>query len=99
MTRYYGSKYEIPGADDAIPLDSTIATLRKDISSTCAILLREAKKVSTINKRASMKLRSWEEEITVIKKDSFDTHNIEKLRDLRNRCEVISQQIRFFGNE
>lgn len=93
MVREYGDRFVITEVNDAVPLVTTIESLRREISSSCTGISSKARRLSLTNRNVALRLGGWEEQLNQIRKDTLSTHSLDTLRQLRMRCEAISDQL------
>lgn len=98
MAQEFDDRFVIPDAQDAVPLVKTIENMRVEIHASCRGLYQQARKISTANKKAAMRLKTWEDQINEIRESTMATSNLERLGELKDRCKVISQQLEVFDS-
>jgi|GEM_PF-3203337 len=89
MPQEYGGKYVITEATGAVQLVSSIEGLRKEIDTNCAGISQKARRLSMTNRKVALRLESWETELSQIRKTTRNTHSLDQLNELKNRCEKI----------
>ncbi len=94
MTR---SSIAVPDVQDAVPVDDLIANLKRDIEIDCRMLLQRAQVIQGASSSGGFRFRHWEGKVTEIRKAQITTYNIEKLKELRHQCTVISMELEEFS--
>lgn len=94
MTR---SCIAVPDVEDAVPVDDLIQSLKRDIETDCRMLLQRAQAIQGASSKGGFRFRHWEGKVTEIRKAQITTYNIEKLKELRQQCTVISNELEEFS--
>lgn len=89
-------RFLAPEACGAVPIESEIANLRREITTDCAKLLAQAIRV---NERAhgNFNLRLWEGRISDIREAQLATYSIVDLGRLKAQCGTISRRLAEFA--
>lgn len=85
-----------PEVQDAVLLDSRIDDLRKSILNDCSALLKEAKSIETSVHGKAFHIKLWEKEVAAIRRQQSETFSISKLKELKGKCQSMSQQLQRF---
>jgi len=85
-----------PEVQDAVPIESEIDNLRKSILSDCSVLLKQAKAIETSAHGKAFHIKLWEEQVTTIRRQQSATFSINTLKELKNQCQTMSQQLQRF---
>jgi len=89
-------EYSIPEADDAVPLETTVKQVRKQLGSRCSMLLDKAKELSLENQKANLKFKSWEGQIDNVRQTVMSTHSLDTLREMNRECEYLLIEMKKF---
>jgi hypothetical protein len=84
-------RYAVPDVQNAVPIETTIDTLRKKIDFDCSILLQQARRISTT--KSNFSLKTWESRITTIREAQKSTFSLIELKDLNSQCQLLSSQL------
>ncbi|NYZ73963.1 hypothetical protein H0O00_02380 [Candidatus Micrarchaeota archaeon] len=85
-----------PEVQDAVLIDSEIDNLRKSILSDCSALLKEAKAIETSVHGKAFHIKLWEEQVAAVRRQQSATFSINRLKELKNQCRAMSQQLQRF---
>lgn len=85
-----------PEVQGAVMIDSEIGSLRKSITADCSTLLKEARSIDASAHGKAFQLKFWEVRISSIKEGQAGTFSIHKLKELKQQCNVMSQQLQRF---
>jgi len=88
-------RFLAPEVYDAVPIETEISNLRREITMDCAKLLVQAIRV---NERAhgNFNLKLWEGRISDIREAQLATYSIHDLGMLKARCGIISRRLAEF---
>lgn len=87
----------VPDVKDAVPLDDLINGLKRDIEADCRLLIQRAQVIGGAVRGGGFRYRFWESRINDIRKAQISTYNVEELKELRERCAAISQELEEFS--
>ncbi len=96
MARAYTA---VPDVEDAVPLDDLIKNLKKDIENDCRLLLQRAQVIDGAVHGGGFRYRFWEKRIGDIRKAQGSSYNVEELKALRERCNMLSQELEEFSKK
>lgn len=97
MAGRQSTDFAIPDVQDAVQIESAIEELRRDIKSDCSELLQRARRINEARpRRGAFRLRYWETCVSQIKEAQMGTFSLEKLKQLKNRCKKLLQQLEQF---
>ncbi len=86
-------RFSIPDVQDAEPIETLVARLRKGITSECSVLLRRTKAHAAVPSAGSFRIKLWESRISRIIESNASTFDIGELRRLRRECVLLSDEI------
>ena len=89
----------VPDVDDAVPLDDLILNLKKDIETDCRLLLQRARVINNAITGSEFRMKFWERRINEIRKAQITTYNVEELKQLRERCKVVCEELEEFSKK
>ena len=92
-------RFSVPDVEDAEPIETIVARLRRGISSECSGLLRRTRNAGAAARNVgSFRIRQWETRINRIIEANAGTFSIDDLRRLRRDCQDLSMEMgRFDG--
>jgi hypothetical protein len=93
MAQEYVDPFAITEVENAVPLVSTIVQMRKEIHTSCAGISQKARGLSHTNRHVALRLRAWETQLNRIREETMATSCLEELKELRAKCEAISDQL------
>ena len=94
MARAYTA---VPDVEDAVPLDDLIQNLKKDIENDCRLLLQRAQVIDGAVRGRGFRYGFWEKRIDDIRKAQGTSYDVEELKALRNRCNLLSKELEEFS--
>ena len=94
MTR---TNIAVPDVKDAVPVDDLINSLKRDIESDCRLLIQRAQVIEGAVRGGGFRYRFWESRINEIRKAQIATYSIDELKELRQKCAAISQELEEFS--
>jgi len=84
-------------ADPEVSIEDFMYNLRREIEIDCEILYQRAKMIDQVN-QSEFRLKYWEEKINELK-GGLITTNVDALKELRQRCEVVSAELEEFSKK
>jgi len=89
-------RFLAPEVYDAVPIETEISNLRREITMDCAKLLVQA---ITVNERTrgNFNLKLWEGRISDIREAQLATYSIVDLGKLKAQCGIISRRLAEFS--
>lgn len=98
--KYATNQLMVPEVDmqDAVPIETTIGNLRKDIETKCTALLQRARTINAATHGSGpFRLRFWENRIGQVRNAQMTTFSIQELRHLKRQCQTISHEMEEFS--
>ncbi|MDD5340768.1 MAG: hypothetical protein PHV13_06035 [Candidatus ainarchaeum sp.] len=98
--KYATTDFMVPEVEamGAVPIESTIGTLRNDIAARCTVLQQRAKAISSAGHgHGAFRLRFWENRITQIREAHAATFSIQELKHLKRQCQTLSLEMEEFA--
>ena len=89
-----GEKFAVLDAQDAIPIETLIDTMRKKIDYDCLILLQQARRINTT--KGNFRIKTWESRINQIRETKQSTFDLAELKHLKEQCHFLSEQLSNF---
>jgi len=97
MAGRYANQILVPDVEHAVPIETVIDNLRRDIEGDCTALLRRARTISAATHgNGPFRLKFWETRINQLREARAKTFSIQELKGLRRQCQVLSQEMEQF---
>jgi len=88
-------RFLAPEVCDAVPIETEISNLRREITMDCAKLLVQAIRVNE-RARGNFNLKLWEGRISDIREAQLATYSIRDLGLLKAQCGIMSRRLAEF---
>ena len=89
----------VSGGEDAVPLEDLIHNLKKDIETDCRLILQRAEVIRCAVRGKEFRFRFWENRVNEIKMAEITSYDADELKELRNQCMTITQELEEFSKK
>ncbi|MBN1170472.1 hypothetical protein JXA56_05585 [Candidatus Micrarchaeota archaeon] len=84
--------------EDAVPLEDFMCSLRKEIEIDCGILDQRIRTIDMAECKNEFRAKYWEGRIAELR-EKLATADVEGLKELRQKCEVVSTELEEFSRK